>query len=303
MERLPHLARRRPPILGTLRERLHHDVREPTRHARPPRLGASDLGLAHLVEERRDVGVLVEHPTGEQLVEHDAGREDVAAVIHRIAPRLLGAHVVVLALDHAGFGLRRAGRRLRDAEVHDLHLARGADEHVLRRDVAVDDVERLPGVRVALAMGVVEAVAHLGDHEGRDVDGDRLLELRAATHDAVGVRALDELHRDVVGVLDLPEIEGLRDVHVREEHRDLGLLHEHLREVLVLGEARVDHLERDELLEARHAPGLRDVHLGHAAHGDAPQQCVVSEGLREIVRVEGQVPAPPGTAAGGIRAA
>jgi hypothetical protein len=155
-------------------------------------------------------------------------------------------------------------------------------------DVAVHDVEGLTRVRVALAMRVVESAAHLGHDERGDVDGDGLLELGAAAHHAVRVGALDELHRDEVGLVDLSEVERLRDVHVREQHRDLRLLDEHLREVLVLGEARVDHLERDELLEAGDAAGLRDVDLGHAADGDASQQGVVTELLREIVRVEGQ---------------
>ena len=49
---------------------------------------------------------------------------------------------------------------------------------------------------------------------------------------------------------------------------DLRLVDQHLDELLILGEVRVDHLERHVLLEARNSAGLREMDLGHAADGD-----------------------------------
>ena len=56
------------------------------------------------------------------LVEDDAERVDVGAVVDERAGGLLGAHVMRRPEDAAGLGHLRAGAAdLRDAEVEDLH--------------------------------------------------------------------------------------------------------------------------------------------------------------------------------------
>ena len=75
---------------------------------------------------------------GRHLVEDDAERVHVRAAVDRRALRLLGREVRGGAHDRAGAGeavVRAAGAG--DAEVGDLHLARGGDEHVARLHVAV----------------------------------------------------------------------------------------------------------------------------------------------------------------------
>jgi hypothetical protein len=101
--------------------------------------------------------------------------------------------------------------------------------------------------------------------------------LGAAAQDLVEIRAVDELHRDVVGLADAAEIERLRDVAVRQLDGDLRLVDEHLDELLVLREVRMDHLERDVLLEPGDAGGLREMDLGHAADCDLADQPVRAE--------------------------
>ena len=64
-----------------------------------------------------------------------------------------------------------------------------------------------------------------------------------------------------------------------ELDRDLGFLDEHLDEMIVLGEAGMDHLDGDQLLEPAYTFGLRNIHLGHSPHCEAPQKGVGAEGL------------------------
>ena len=85
---------------------------------------------------------MIEPLARRQLVQDDADGEDVAAAIDRRAAALLGRHVADLALERAGQRLHFARRRLGDAEVDDLDRAVEADDDVLRRDVAVHDLER-----------------------------------------------------------------------------------------------------------------------------------------------------------------
>ena len=89
----------------------------------------------------------------QHLVEHDAEREDVGAVIDGLPAHLLGRHVAHRAEHRARAGQRprvgeqrrlgldrRAGRgQLGEAEVEDLDAAVARHEDVLRLQVAVDD--------------------------------------------------------------------------------------------------------------------------------------------------------------------
>ena len=136
-------------------------------------------------------------------------------------------------------------------------------------------------VRVALVVRVVEALAGLHDdeaglrdrHVGHAVDGLLL----AAIEDAAQVLAVHELERDEVGILDLAEIEDLRDVGVVELDRDLRLVDEHRDELFVLSDVRQDALDGEQTLEALDAEGFRLPNLGHAADVDAVEELVLSE--------------------------
>ena len=99
--------------------------------------------------------------SGQQLVEHHAEREDVAARVERLARGLLRRHVGDRADDHAGPRVRadhaRVSRRRRagfeqlgQAEVGELGVAVLRDEDVVGLDVAVQDAG---GVRGRQAVG------------------------------------------------------------------------------------------------------------------------------------------------------
>jgi hypothetical protein len=78
-------------ILDVLRERLEHDLLELVGDATVVGRGRHDLDVADLLQ-RGEVALADEEAlAGEQLVEHDAHREDVAAAVERKAPDLLGA--------------------------------------------------------------------------------------------------------------------------------------------------------------------------------------------------------------------
>ncbi len=77
---------------------------------------------------------------GDELVQHDAERVDVAALVHGQALGLLGGEVRRRA--HHGTGLGEvvlASNGHGDTEVGDLHVVVGGDEDVAGLHVAVDD--------------------------------------------------------------------------------------------------------------------------------------------------------------------
>ena len=134
--------------LGDLFERLHHAGSD------APQGLVGALGLE---------GVL----PGDGLVDDRAEGEEIRKRGDGLTTRLLRRHVGVLPLQHAGFGLRlHGGPRLGNAEIRELDLTLVADEHVVGRDVAVDDVQ-WPMLCVSAAVGVVETFRDFG----ADVDG------------------------------------------------------------------------------------------------------------------------------------
>ncbi len=79
---------------------------------------------------------------------------EVDAPVADLLPRDLGRDVPGLREDDARDRVASAVLSARGAEVDELHLARVADHHVLRRKVAVDDAERRPvGARALVDVG------------------------------------------------------------------------------------------------------------------------------------------------------
>src|SRR6185312_153837 len=98
---------------------------------------------------------LEEAPAREHLPENDAGREDVRPPVDvLVAARLLRRHVRELALELPGARRRELARGARHAEVAQARATVHADEDVLRRDVAMDDAERVAVVVLELVRRV-----------------------------------------------------------------------------------------------------------------------------------------------------
>src|SRR5207247_10766661 len=97
------------------------------------------------------------------------------------------------------------------AEVGELHLALDRAEDVRRRDVAMDDVERLARMidaRVRILERTTELLRHVEAVRELELStlGDVLLE------DLLDRQSLHELHCDVVGAIVFGEIEDGDDV-------------------------------------------------------------------------------------------
>ncbi|MDP1691838.1 MAG: hypothetical protein Q8L49_07825 [Burkholderiaceae bacterium] len=138
-------------LVGHLGQGLEHDAVEVTaqrahqrvadgQHAAGARRRLVQHGLQHLA---RAVGrVSARAAAGEQLEQQQAQRVHVGGHAQRFAAHLLGAGVVGRERAFAGLGERRVGvfqrvQRLGDAEVQQLDLALGRDQHVGRLQVAV----------------------------------------------------------------------------------------------------------------------------------------------------------------------
>ncbi len=236
--------------------------------------GRGDLRRLDLLQQRQ-IGLRREGALPQRgLEEHRAHREDVAALVHGLGPRLLRAHVAQLPLEraHGGDVAPVAG----DAEVGQLDLAGGGDQHVGWRDVTVDQVEGA-ALLVGLAVGVVQGRADLhGDIDHR-LQLQRALLRPRAVHARAQVTTVDVLHHDEVLVLvALPQVQDLHDVGVAQGGRDLGLADEHGVEAIVFAVAPADLLDHHRALEALHALDTPEEDLGHAPHGDALYDLVLA---------------------------
>ena len=250
-------------------------------------LAAGGLGLdrrAGRADERR--------PAGEDLAEDRAQAEDVGPLVDavQLAAGLLGRHVrrrpqhapglrlaagptAAAAGDDGGLrhgaaprlvGDAAVGQDLRQAPVHHLDLAEGADHHVGRLEVAVDHAAGM-GIRQRLAdlledgeepREVVVGVGALGEH-GREC------------------AALDQLHGEVgAAVGERAELVDGDDARVLELPADAGLLDEAADDVGVAAVAGLEDLHGEVAAEVGVA-GLEDD--AHAAAGDLAQDLVAGD--------------------------
>ena len=210
-------------------------------------------------------------------MENGTEREKIAPVVDRFPPGLLGRHVLELPLERPALGLRDLPIRFRDSEVAEFDLSFVRNQDVLRRDVAVHDVELL-SLPVAPAMRVVEC----GGHFARDVDGERdgqrEIELASGAEDRLQVGPFDIFHRDEVAArLNLAEVVDVHDVRMVQLGRELRLVGEHRDELVIVRDVRQDLLDRDDLLEAFHAGAARAKELGHPSARDLFEELVLTE--------------------------
>ena len=112
----------------------------------------------------------------------------------------------------------------------------------------------------------------------RQVDRARRVQRRLVLDDLLQRAAVEELHRDVVGAVPLAAVVDADDVLVLEAGGAGGLAAEALDELLVLGEAAVEHLQRDLAPELE---VLGAVDVGHPAGAEALDDPVaaVDDGL------------------------
>ena len=258
------------------------DAIELGRHRRVDRCAATRIGSsATAISVARSVGALEQPLPGAPAP--TAGcptAEDVGARVDRLAARLLGRHVRELALEQARLRLRGAerARRLGDAEVDQLDRAVVGDEHVLRRDVAVHEAERL-----AVGADARVRVVQPGQRVGDDAAGEperraRLPLLGRFANERAQVLAVDELHGDEVLLVELAEVEDLDDVRMVEARRDARLVEEHLDEAWRRAESCGRMRLTTTSFSKPSTPGLAaEEDLGHAAFGELALEHVFAE--------------------------
>ena len=214
-----------------------------------------------------------ERPAGGQALEQDrAQRKQIAPAIERPLLHLLGGHVagraderVLVGQRNARVGLRRervaAGDELGDAEVEQLGLPGGRDDHVLGLEIPVDD---------ASSVG------------GRQGVGDMPAELKRLAHRHRSPRqpgrerlALDVLQDDVgatVGI-DADVVDGT-DAGVVDGRDGPSLLEQSCPQPLVRPVCRGHELDGDVAVED---DITAQIHVAHAAGPNEPAQAIVSE--------------------------
>ena len=150
---------------------------------------------------------------GEHLVEHEPEREDVGAMVERLAHDLLGRHVLRRAQQDAGLRLHRRLVQARDAEVHDLHAPVGEHHDVAGLHVAVHD---------AALVRDRERLRRPRRRSRPRCDGVRL----ASRISSRRSRALEQLHRDEGDVALAAHVVDRDDRRVAEAARGARLLQE-----------------------------------------------------------------------------
>jgi hypothetical protein len=254
------------------------------RHVGRDPLGRDPLDLRRV--EDRAQHLLVRRqvrpgPLGdEDLPGHEGGGEHVGARVGRLPEAVLGGHVARRADHVAVLRDRRPVHVLRDPEVDQHRPPVPRHDHVVRRDVAVED-RACHALLVHCAVHGAEPLQH-SDGEGEGHRQRRWLTGREGPLEhAPQAPALHHLHGEIGAVADLPVLEQAHQVRVTQARGDLGL-EEHPAAVLgVSGDLGPDPLEH----ERRPAPtttGEED--LTHAAAAEGALELERAEGLTHRVR-------------------
>ncbi len=228
-------------------------------------------GLEAVARLRR--GRLVEH-LAERVAAADVGSlrddaaegEDVRLRADRIAGGLLRRHVARLPLRPRGrIGHLGAAARARDAEVAQVDAAAAREQHVVRRDVAVDEVE---GVAVAVARRVrrVQRPRHLRADVRGQCFRHQLVPAARDLERAPQRAAVHELqHEDGAFPLRFQVIEGGHDARVVEEPDQARFVRQHGGDPRVPPPLRRQHLDDHPAAERSGPLQLGQPDLAHAA--------------------------------------
>jgi hypothetical protein len=280
LDRKRHLARGCKSRLGRAREATHDDVVQRARDVRARRarrFGRPEKNAPHQLA----FGACLEKATTRKAFPQEhCGRIDVARTRGFVAVELLRRHVGDLAFDLSLVRRLEAHRGFGDAEVQKAGDAVGADHHVLRRHVAMDDVEGLSTLVFGLVGGVqsVENPAHdaRGDRRGGDFGGLRFAE-RAP--DARERFALDEVHHQEELAPLAHDVERLDDVGMVDSGSEPRLVQEHGDKIGILREVGMKALDGHRAREPPMTLRAPHVHAGHSAGGDLPADRVTANGF------------------------
>ena len=221
--------------------------------------------LDQLVQRRRGERA----SAGEELVEHEAERVDVAPRRHFAAEKLLGRHVGGRAGPDVFDGADRG-----EPEVHQADLAAAVEHHVRRLQIAVQH---------ATFVGCREPRAQLAGDVGRLVFG----KAADAAERRGQVLAVHQLHREKQLTVHLADVIDAADVRVRDLSSGSHLVVK-LREAdRVGGDGIGQELERDRLAEAEIVGAIHLAHAALAEQADDPVAAVENGAGREAAVTDG----------------
>ena len=242
--------------------------------------GQRRRGAVHDLLQHLEIGRAAERPVaGQQFVEHDAERKDVAARIERLPRPLLGRHVGDGADDDAlprALHRRRVRRvagliQLRETEVGELGVAALGDQNVFRLDVAMQDARRM---RDGQTVGHADQELHDLPPRPPALSGPILQ--RAAVHVLD-----DQILTTVFGA----GFEHRQDVWMVERRGGLRLLLEAL-EYQRIGDPVGEHLDRHRTRQSR---VMSAIDFAHAAGADPFDDFVEAESSARSEAHEGRV--------------
>ena len=167
-------------------------------------------------------------PAGEDLEQHQAEREDVAALRDVLARELLGRHVGGRAGSDVGEAAGEAGQ----AEVGDADAAFRVEHDVGRLEIAVQHA-------------AVVRRGKAGADLARDLGGALFREAADALQQPGQIFAVDQLHRQEDAAVVLADVVDAADVAVRHLARDAHFVVELGEPLRVLGDGRRQELQRD----------------------------------------------------------
>ncbi len=218
--------------------------------------------------DRRGVVLASEHAdAGERFEQEDAGSVDVGRSRDGLGRELLRRHVEDLAL-HLSFARRlEPPFRASDTEVEHAGGPIDADQHVLRRHVAMDEAERTP-LLVDRFVRRVKSLERARDDRDDDPRGKPRLLITRCAYETAQRFAADVLHDQQQLVLALENVECLNDVRMLHASRESRLVEEHRGEVGIVGELRVQSLDGDGAREADRPHEAAEVDLRHSSRSD-----------------------------------
>jgi len=182
--------------------------------------------------------------------------------------QLFGGEIRKFPFDDACGGLVDLIGGLGDPEVGELDGPVIRDHHILRGDIAVDDVERI-AFGVAGFVGEGKGFCDFIDDGDGDRDRDKGVLLGHPTDNLAEVTAMNVLHRDVIIFTDLRDIVDLNDIRMIQTSGDPGFVEKLIDKVFVVREVRQDAFDRNLFCKAAWAGGLGAKDLRHPALPDA----------------------------------
>jgi hypothetical protein len=216
LERVGHLVGRAEALAGRDVAGPLHDPAEVGGDALFIEALEAQLVARDLVGEVRDGSTLETRAPGEQLKEEHAGCVDIGAGIGRPRAEHLRRDVAQLGDDQrTELELELRLPQWSSPKADQLHVAAAVDQDIGAAEVQVEDRDRA-SVGGLCGMREVQGPQDLGDHEGRQLERERLPAAPQLPRDPGQIAAIDRLSRQVGGLLVLVEVDERGDARVLE---------------------------------------------------------------------------------------